>query len=102
MQAADTEIDTTCAVRRKTYFRRYESYKKFLVIYESIFLFIMKKLKLIMVVLEINHLPQNYNKCNVCRRCYINFFKPDMRINDRLYKMRLELNLEKFHFANVP
>ena len=62
----------------------------------------MKKLKLIMVVLEINHLPQNYNKCNVCRRCYINFFKPDMRINDRLYKMRLELNLEKFHFANVP
>ena len=30
------------------------------------------------------------------------FFKPDMRINDRLYKMRLELNLEKFHFANVP
>ena len=56
-----------------------------------------------MVVLEINHLPQNYNKCDVCRRCYINsYFKPDMRINDRLYKMRLELNLEKFHFANVP
>lgn len=43
--------------------------------YESIFLFIIKKLGLIMAVLEINHLPQNYNKCDVCRRCYINFFQ---------------------------